>query len=1065
MESPPGSPFLDEEDIVPCKGCGNVLEEGKAFELAGNRWHIDCFRCNSCGTLLDSDANLLLLGDGSLICNSCTYSCTACGNKIEDLAILTGDQAFCAGCFRCRNCKRKIENLKYARTSQGIFCMNCHESLMARRRKRQKPTPQRTPTSSTASPMLSLDKSLPSLPVEDDSPVSISHDTMPTELSARPSSRPQASRSNSGKTTTTPDQLSPMSAYQQSSDHLRTPRTNKRHSQISLGDGTSGGFIPLVFDDSLGLAPAAPLPSTSYNRSGGLHHDKTETVPRNPLSTPQYESERERSSRPHIATQDRSYDLQVGLDIPRHSRESEQHPENPGTRGDSSQRKQDSESLHPQEADIAPANGTRGEPEKLSNSFKLGEVPSERKRSVGAPRSPDAEESRDHGSSSSRRIETPQKSISPDSLPPRGDSFRPPQPRTDVSTAAKGVSSDSSNALVSSPSRSRHAHAASGPSTFGPESTETRRPLTAQDSGFSPSQSESNNSEISPSLPPLAKTSLGGLGFDEEIKRVFGGGSNDSILRRVSNSVKHGRSLSEATRQSPKWPRSPGSATYTPQFGEITAPLSPDGREDVASLKLELRRSTQRIAELEAKLNNNESAKQLEHNIQEKRNTVALLETEREAFLRELMVIKERLDASKEGKPLNFEELKSDLIRGLTRELESLKETLKADIQILVVQRDQLMEDVESFGRLREQAIQETEQLNMKNAQLADLNNELTRRIQGQFQANKHQVPGLGIFDVSNPDLLSIKDLDKRPTNAIASVPLATIGVPYSETSEGPEVFVAQKIAPFKNGAQQKKFFWKKPGATIMKGANKINRVFAAESQEGASAIDGTGTKSQGSLPKKWGKNTKGPINGSAGASQEVGGHVPIFGGDLELRTVYENVKIPAVVQKCIQEVEMRGMDYEGIYRKSGGSTQMKQIQDEFERGDDVQFSPDLDICTVTSVLKQYFRNLPNPLITYEVYDRFVETSNIYEEDKRVESLKAITEDLPQAHRDVLQFIIFHLARVAARKDENLMNTRNLAVVFAPTLVRHLSDEREMSDMHSKNNAVQFLIDFNESIF
>ena len=53
----------------------------------------------------------------------------------------------------------------------------------------------------------------------------------------------------------------------------------------------------------------------------------------------------------------------------------------------------------------------------------------------------------------------------------------------------------------------------------------------------------------------------------------------------------------------------------------------------------------------------------------------------------------------------------------------------------------------------------------------------------------------------------------------------------------------------------------------------------------------------------------------------------------------------------------------------------MKQIQEEFERGDDVQFTQDLDICTVTSVLKQYLRNLPNPLITYEVYDRFIETS------------------------------------------------------------------------------------------
>jgi len=329
---------------------------------------------------------------------------------------------------------------------------------------------------------------------------------------------------------------------------------------------------------------------------------------------------------------------------------------------------------------------------------------------------------------------------------------------------------------------------------------------------------------------------------------------------------------------------------------------------------------------------------------------------------------------------------------------------LKSDIQALVSQRDQLLEDVESFGRLREQAIQETEQLNMKNTQLADLNNELTRRIQGQFQANK--VPGLGIFDGTSIDALDIKDLDKRATPAVTPTPsLATIGVPYSETSEGPEVFVAQKVSTFKNGAQQKKFFWKKPGATIMKGANKINRVFTAD-QEGTYGYDPPNMKSHGGMggmggadklfgggQKKWGKNHKGGSANGIGGHQDDSGHgmfitfydrqgnsdsglVAIFGGDLGARTAFEDAKIPIIVQKCIQEVEMRGMDFEGIYRKSGGTIQMRQIQDEFERGDDVQFSPELDICSVTSVLKQYLRNLPNPLITYEVYDRFIETNS-----------------------------------------------------------------------------------------
>lgn len=99
------------------------------------RWHIGCFRCSTCGTLLDGDSSLLLQSNGGLICSNCTYSCSACGNKIEDLAILTGDQALCGDCFRCRNCKRKIETLKYARTSEGIFCMLCHDSMTAQRQK------------------------------------------------------------------------------------------------------------------------------------------------------------------------------------------------------------------------------------------------------------------------------------------------------------------------------------------------------------------------------------------------------------------------------------------------------------------------------------------------------------------------------------------------------------------------------------------------------------------------------------------------------------------------------------------------------------------------------------------------------------------------------------------------------------------------------------------------------------------------------------------------------------------------------------------------------------------
>lgn len=70
-------------------------------------------------------------------------------------------------------------------------------------------------------------------------------------------------------------------------------------------------------------------------------------------------------------------------------------------------------------------------------------------------------------------------------------------------------------------------------------------------------------------------------------------------------------------------------------------------------------------------------------------------------------------------------------------------------------------------------------------------------------------------------------------------------------------------------------------------------------------------------------------------------------------------------------------MEYEGIYRKTGGSSQSKQITQLFERGDYDAFDlADVetfnDISSVTSVLKTYFRQLPNPLLTHALHESFV---------------------------------------------------------------------------------------------
>jgi hypothetical protein len=167
-------------------------------------------------------------------------------------------------------------------------------------------------------------------------------------------------------------------------------------------------------------------------------------------------------------------------------------------------------------------------------------------------------------------------------------------------------------------------------------------------------------------------------------------------------------------------------------------------------------------------------------------------------------------------------------------------------------------------------------------------------------------------------------------------------------------------------------------------------------------------------------------------------------------------------------------MDVEGIYRKSGGNSQIKIIQEGFERSNDFDISdPDLDINAVTSTLKQYFRKLPTPLITYDVYDKLLDSassqspSNLSpaERELRVETMRVAINELPTRHRDCLEFLIFHLARVVERERENLMTSLNVAVVFAPTVMRPESVTREMSDMQAKNMAVQFLIENCQGVF
>jgi hypothetical protein len=107
-------------------------------------------------------------------------------------------------------------------------------------------------------------------------------------------------------------------------------------------------------------------------------------------------------------------------------------------------------------------------------------------------------------------------------------------------------------------------------------------------------------------------------------------------------------------------------------------------------------------------------------------------------------------------------------------------------------------------------------------------------------------------------------------------------------------------------------------------------------------------------------------------------------------------------------------LDYEGIYRKTGGSAQSKAITQLFERGDYAAF--DLrdsdrfnDICSVTSVLKTYFRSLPVPLLTYDLHESFIAAAEIKDTAVKAKTLTELVKKLPTEHYYTLRFLMLHL--------------------------------------------------------
>nr|XP_015106733.1 rho GTPase-activating protein SYDE1 [Vicugna pacos] len=168
-----------------------------------------------------------------------------------------------------------------------------------------------------------------------------------------------------------------------------------------------------------------------------------------------------------------------------------------------------------------------------------------------------------------------------------------------------------------------------------------------------------------------------------------------------------------------------------------------------------------------------------------------------------------------------------------------------------------------------------------------------------------------------------------------------------------------------------------------------------------------------------------------------------VFGLPLPLLVEREQSpgQVPLIIQKCVGQIERRGLRVVGLYRLCGSAAVKKELRDAFERDSAaVCLSEDLypDINVITGILKDYLRELPTPLITQPLYQVVLEAmarGPPSRDPSSTEATRGLLNCLPDVERATLTLLLDHLRLVSSFHAHNRMNPQNLAVCFGPVLL------------------------------
>lgn len=181
-------------------------------------------------------------------------------------------------------------------------------------------------------------------------------------------------------------------------------------------------------------------------------------------------------------------------------------------------------------------------------------------------------------------------------------------------------------------------------------------------------------------------------------------------------------------------------------------------------------------------------------------------------------------------------------------------------------------------------------------------------------------------------------------------------------------------------------------------------------------------------------------------------------GPDLECQQLTQE-NVPVLVDKCINFVYAHGSLSEGIYRRSGANSSVSKLLTLFRQDAwAVQLSrQEFSEYDVASVLKRFFRDLPEPLLTSKLHASLCETSCEPDETKRLEKYLAILNELPTINAVTLRRLLSHLHFIHEESEHNLMPVENLAAIWGPTLM-HVENGDEITWSRQESKVIVDLV-------